>query len=277
MTVLTKETFTNAIRQLGISGSAVCIHSSMRSFQTEIECGIPGLIDAFLSEGCTIMVPTFSDQYETKPIPEYMPDRNGVLDYSFFFEQEYPETEPFTTASNEMTVEDMGIFNQMVLEQPDRIRGNHPLNSFTALGKEAEKLVSCQSPKEVYAPLRKLCEMNGFVLLMGTGLDSATAIHYAEQAAGRSPFIRWSKDENGTPIPVYAGSCSDGFENFRQILKPVSRQIQVGRSIWTCIKAADLVTLCREEIRRNPQITHCKDPDCDRCRDAIAGGPALIL
>ena len=37
--------------------------------------------------------------------------------------------------------------------------------------------------------LDSLYDMDGYVLLIGVGLTSATAIHYAEQRAGRKPII----------------------------------------------------------------------------------------
>lgn len=42
--------FIDAIRALGINGSEVCIHSSMKSFGVDIKCGIKGMIDAFLGQ-----------------------------------------------------------------------------------------------------------------------------------------------------------------------------------------------------------------------------------
>ena len=190
--------FTNAIKDLGINNSEVCIHSSMKSFGANIKCGIEGLIKAFLDQNCTIMVPTFSDIYEAKPIKKYMP----AGDYSYFYEKTYNDTEPFDITSKEITVEDMGIFAKYVLDDERSIRGNHPLHSFTALGKDAQKLVKCQTNKDVYAPFRQLYEDDGYILLIGVGLNSATVIHYAEQIAGRQPFIRWSYDKNKNVIPI---------------------------------------------------------------------------
>ena len=40
--------FLNAIKELGISGADVCIHASVKSFGAEINCGIKGIVQAFL-------------------------------------------------------------------------------------------------------------------------------------------------------------------------------------------------------------------------------------
>lgn len=267
--------FNEAIEKLGISGSEICIHSSMKSFCANINCGISGIIKSFIDHKCTIMVPTFSDIYEAKPINKYMPERNGAGDYSYFFEKKYYDIKPFDVTSKEISVEDMGIFSKYVLDDKQSIRGNHPLNSFTALGNNAEKLIHCQTHIDVYGPLRQLYEDDGYVLLIGVGLNSATIIHYAEQVAGRQPFVRWSYDENKNVIPVSAGGCSEGFEHFNGILNKFVRKCKVAASEWSCYKARDIVDVCSKCIIDNPNITHCGNKNCDRCNDAVLGGCVL--
>lgn len=41
---LDTQDFVNAIKALGISGSEICIHSSMKSFGADFKCGIKGMI-----------------------------------------------------------------------------------------------------------------------------------------------------------------------------------------------------------------------------------------
>ena len=272
---LDTQDFINAIKVLGISGSEVCIHSSMKSFGVDFKCGIEGIINAFLIEKCTIMVPTFSDVYEARPIKEYMPERNGAGNYSYFLEKIYTDIEPVDVISKEISVEDMGVFAKHVLSHEKCVRGNHPLNSFIALGYNAPKLVSCQTPKDVYAPLKQLCDDGGYVLLIGVGLSAATIIHYAEQVAGRTPFIRWAYNKEHNVIPVSAGGCSEGFEHFNNILNNFAKKVKVANSEWLCYKAADIVEVCAKYIKSNPNISHCNNKYCDRCNDAVCGGPVL--
>lgn len=274
-TEISKSEIVNAINTLGISGADVCIHSSMRSFGAPIKNGLKTLTDAFMERFCTIMVPTFSDIYEVRPTKQFMPEQNGAGDYSFFLEQSYAEIKPFDVTSKEISAGDMGAFPKFVLETEGSVRGNNPLNSFTALGANAKRLVARQSFKDVYAPLKQLCADDGYVLLMGVGLDKATIIHYAEQVAGRTPFVRWAYDENRKVVPVSAGSCSEGFRNLDGILDIYARKITVGSSRWVCYKAQEFVDVCSRAIRNMPNITHCDDKECDRCNDAIKGGPQL--
>ncbi|NML21524.1 AAC(3) family N-acetyltransferase [Pseudoflavitalea sp. G-6-1-2] len=248
----------------------------MRSFQTIVDGGPEMIMHAFLQTGCTILVPTFTYQFEAKPIPPYMPERNGAGDYRYFLSKKYDEPNSlFSTDGKEISVEEMGVFAKCVLDSNASLRGNHPLNSFTAVGPDAKRLTERQSPMDVYAPFRQLIEDNGRILLMGTGLDSATIIHYAEQLAGRQLFIRWAYDNNKQVMPVQTGGCSDGFNNIEKILQPIETKTIVGGSIWRSYDAGEMVKLCVKEIIRHPQITHCDNPDCERCNDAIAGGPII--
>lgn len=261
--------FTQAIRALHLSGKPVCIHASMRSFGQRAD----GLLDAFLQEGCTVLAPTFSDMFEAPPVPEYMPPQNGAGDYSYFFGKEYTDAGSYSPDRNDVTVEEMGVFPQLLLAHPARTRGNNFLNSFAAAGPLAHELTDGQTNRDVYAPLARLYQLDGCVLLMGVDLTSATAVHYAEQLAGRQPFIRWAKDACGNTVPVRAGGCSEGFEKFAPLLRPFETQITVGNSLWRCFRIRDLVDTCAAAFQKNPRIAHCGDPDCSRCNDAALGGP----
>ena len=259
----------DAIRQLGLPDKPVCIHASLRSFGQPVN----GLLDAFLDSNCTVLVPSFTDMFEAPPVPRWMPEQNGAGDYSYFYQKSYCNCGCYIPATNALTIEEIGTFPKLVLEHPDRVRGHHCLNSFTALGANAQVLVQAQTNQDVYAPLQKLYELDGYVLLIGTDLRTATAIHYAETLAGRKPFIRWARDTEGETIPVRAGGCSEGFERLAPLLVPYEQQVTVGRSLWRCWRVRDLVDVCVKAIQANPTITHCGDPDCDRCNDAVKGGP----
>lgn len=258
-----------AIENLGLVGKPVCVHASLRSFG----CRVEGLLETFLDAGCTVMAPAFSDVYEVPPVPELMPEQNGAGDYSYFWGKEYLDAGVYSPAVSQLTVEEMGAFPKLLLAHPDRIRGNNALNSFAAVGPLASELIAGQSNEDVYAPLQALYKLDGYVLLMGTDLCSATAIHYAEQLAGRAPFIRWAKGENGMTVPVRAGGCSDGFEKLSELLTAYEKQVSIGSSLWRCYRVRDIVDVCTDAFQNDPYVAHCDDPDCCRCNDAAKGGP----
>ena len=91
------------------------------------------------------------------------------------------------------------------------------MTSMAAVGNFAIELVSGQSADDVWEPFRILCEKDGMVLLMGVDLYRAIIIHYAEQLAGRAPFVRWANNADGVPSFCRTGGCSHGYGNFDDV------------------------------------------------------------
>jgi aminoglycoside 3-N-acetyltransferase len=120
-----------------------------------------------------------------------------------------------------------------------------------------------------------LVRLNGFMLLVGVELDKLTLLHLAEKEAGRRLFRRWANDPNGRAIAVEVGGCSAGFHNLEPALRSVIQVITVGQSVWKLLPAPQTLAHAIAAIRANPEITHCGDPTCERCNDAVAGGPLL--
>ncbi len=262
-----------AIDHLNIESRAVCIHSSLKSFGF-VEGGAKTIIDAFLDRGYTILVPTFSYDYCIYPPKNDRPLRNGC-DYANFYGATPNNDKIFTIYSNNITIESMGAIPYEVLKMHDRERGYNPINSFTSIGPMAKDLVVNQSATDVYAPLKKLYDICGYVILMGLDLTRMTAIHYAEERSGRNCFVRWANGLNGEPIRVSTGSCSRGFNNFEPILNKVEKRILVGKSLWRIFPMRETIDLAVNAIKENQMITYCGDPQCERCRDAVQGGPII--
>ena len=65
MTV-TEQEIRAALRTQRLSGQAVCVHSSLRSFG-HVDGGAHAVVMAFLGEGCTLLVPTFTSAFEVAP------------------------------------------------------------------------------------------------------------------------------------------------------------------------------------------------------------------
>lgn len=273
--MITKNDILKAIETLGLENSDICIHASLKSFKEHFESGISTITSAFLEKNCTIMMPVFSYDFIQKPIPAYMPKRNGITDYSVLLNANYNENKIFSCSSKELSEKDMGALSKFILNDSHSIRGNHPLNSFAALGNHASELVSSQTPTDVYAPFNALKMSDSYLLLMGTDLCSATLLHYAEQLAGRVPFIRWAKNPAGKTIPVSVGSCSLGFNNLYPHVKHLETRITIGQSVWCCYPVKAFLEAATAAIRHDPFITHCPNPNCERCSDSIAGGPIM--
>ena len=258
------------IESLGIDKTIVCIHSSMRSFKPRIEAST--IIQAFLDRDSTVLVPSFSYFHEVSPPADDRPQANGI-DY------DDSDINPVSTHSfyhqsdNDLSVRDMGSFPAALLTMKKRERGDHPLNSFAAIGDHAEDLVRGQTWEDVYSPLRKLVEADGYLLLMGTDLTSLTFIHYAEQVAGRNLFIRWARDREGAIQRVRVGSCSRAFNNLQLSIDHLRKDVQFRRSRCQLLPAKQTLDAFVSAIRSNPGITQCKDSMCLRCHSAVHGGP----
>lgn len=272
--MLSSAQLVQAIRSLGLEGACISLHASYKSLGGA-EGGPQAVLDAFLGLGCTLMMPAFSYKYQIRPPEDARFTRNGLDDKQGLDSPSCEESPVYDPSSNEVSAESMGCLSRFLLETPGRQRGSHPVNSFTAAGPHAQRLIAPQTPHDVYAPFQRLCALGGSVLLIGVGLDRATIIHAAEQAAGRKPFIRWAKSPSGEPMEARVGSCSAGFENFAPALQGIERRMTVGGSLWRCFPAQGMIEICAQAIKANPQITHCADAHCARCNDAIAGGPIV--
>lgn len=263
-----------AVHALGLAGRAVCVHSSLRSFG-RVEGGARTVIDALLGEGCTLMVPTFSSTaYEVWPDPADVVARNGAPGWRTRLSVK--DAGVYSPAVNDID-SDMGAIPVALLAIPERVRGDHPLDSFSAVGPLAQELVDAQSPTNVFAPLEALIAAGGTVVLMGVGLDRLTLLHMAEQRAGRAPFVRWAKSADGSIMRVLLGGCSDGFPRLAPALASVLVGRRVGDSRWSVLPAAETVAIAAESIRTNPEITHCANAECERCNDAVLGGPHGVV
>lgn len=258
-------------RVAGLSDKALCVHSSLRSFGY-VEGGAVTVIHGLLAVGCTVLVPTFSLAFSIPPPPDMRPRRNA-WDYDQPVLGLLGVGRRYSSGTNEMN-SGLGAIPTTVLNTAGRVRGNHPLNSFSAVGPLAHDLIDRQAPNEVYAPLARLAELGGYVVQMGVGLTSMTLLHLAEREAGRTLFRRWANDSDGTAMMVEVGSCSTGFDHFDPVLAPVEQRVTVGESLWRIFPADLALELAIRAIRADPTITHCGKAVC-RCNDAVLGGPIL--
>jgi aminoglycoside 3-N-acetyltransferase len=260
-----------AIRAVGMLNSIVCLHSSLKSFG-RLEGGADTLIQAFLDLGCTLVVPTFTYAAAVPPPEDRQIPQNG-WDDSVSFDLE--NVEAYDKNSKTVT-RDMGAIPARVLELEGRARGLHPLNSFAALGPLADQLIETQSLLNVYGPLKAAyAHPSAYLALIGVDLTKATPIHLAEEMAGRRLFRRWGRDVSGAQQEVAVGSCSEGFNNFAEVVREIETNITVGKSRWRVYPFKAFIDTVTAAIEQDPQITHCADPNCVRCNDAVRGGPLL--
>ncbi|MEZ4521984.1 MAG: AAC(3) family N-acetyltransferase [Thermomicrobiales bacterium] len=261
------------IEELRIGGSPVCIHSSLKSFGY-VEGGANAILDAFLDAGCTVVVPTFCYANEIPPPEHVRIERNG-WDEGRARSVSNHRAEPYDPSSMTMTTEDMGAIPAALLKREARVRGIHPIDSFSALGPLAEEIITTQTPTNVYGPLRAIGEHGGWVLLMGVELTRMTLLHTAEQDSGRELFHRWALDRHGQPIETRVGGCSEGFGNLEAAIGQLARETIVGESRWRAFPVMETLSTAAAAIQAEPGITHCGNPRCGTCPDAVLGGPII--
>jgi len=264
------------IDRLGLANRVIEIHVSLRSFPSVVG-GPMTLADAFLSAGCTLVVSTGAHEAFRVPAPrDDRPVRNG-LDYDLedalalrspppgltdVYDETRSETDPW-----------LGVTPAYVASRPDRVRCKRPVGNFCALGPRAQELIASEMAADVFGPLRALVACDGMVLLMGVTLTRMTFLHLAEVEAGRRPFVHWARGKDGRSIRYMGGKCSEGFDNLAAELAPYEVVTTVGASRWRLFSAADVLVVAASAIRRDPSITHCSNPTCVECEDAVAGGP----
>jgi len=270
---VSKRDILETIKYFELSHKPLCIHSSFRSFGG-VEGGPSTIISSFLEEGCTLLVPTFSYSFSAYPPNGNPYPRNGWWTDATSEMEKNREPMAFSPDSQDIDA-DMGIIPKFIVNGHRRVRGRHPLDSFSAIGPLASELVAGQDAMNIYAPLNMLLSLDGFIVLMGVGLDKLTFVHLAEQVAGRNLFRRWAWGENHKIVETQVGGCSDGFVHLEKFVSPLIRTKKIGLSTWKVLPVKATLEALVNAIRENPNITHCENPQCGRCNDAVMGGPIL--
>lgn len=269
MSIVTAQHVRSAAVALRLANRPIVAHVSMSSFG-HLEGGATTLLNVLLDLGCTVITPTFTSRYELSPAVVHRIEMNGM---TYNDPVTVTEDTPLYVATT--TESDLGAFSTLVASHPDRFRSWHPLNSFSAVGPLAQKLVSVKDNNDVYQPLRAACESGAYILLAGVGYEAFTLGHAAEETAGFTPFRRWALAANRHIESWAVGGCSEGFAQFAPILDPLGHHIQVGASQWTALHGGTAITALASELWANPQLSLCKNIECERCCDRKNGGPLI--
>jgi len=251
------------------------LHASLRSFAAPIAGGADTLLDVLLTRSRTVMVPAFTEPQFGLPPPATVtmrPGRNGI-DYTTLPPMPPPPEGAVYTIDCGLVNPGLGALPAVLVNRSGAVRGEHPLNSFAALGPLAGELIAAQSPTDVYSPIRELAAHAGLILLIGVGLNRMTALHLAEQQSGRRLLRRWARASNGQTSMFEVGSCSEGFFRLEAALRRYAHTAVVRGSTWRAYLAKETVDAATAAIRKDQAITHCPNNDCLLCRDSIAGGP----
>ena len=249
-------------------GVPVAVHTSLRSFGT-VTGGADTVIAALTQSFRTVMMPAFCWDSNAPPSSGDRPLRNGC-DYAFYEGWTRPPV-PYLVESARIEAA-MGTVSRVFLGWPGVRRSDHPWHSWAAWGHDAEALVADHPWSTTNLPLERLADLDGRVLLLGVALSACTALHVAEERAGRHPFIRWATSREGLVRRVRAAGCAKGFDALMPYCRHLFREVQVGPCRILAAPLASLIECAAALFRARPDIGQCS-PTCVRCRDAQLGGP----
>ena len=248
--------FANGFRQLNIpSHQPVLAHISNSVF-AEVKGGADTLLAALLATVDSLMVPTFT--FQTMVVPRTGPT-NNALDYREYTQDAsgeiFTETLPCHPA--------MGEFAEKARNHAQARRSSHPILSFSGVG--VDVALNDQTLSEPWAPIQKLNELQGWVLLVGCDQTVNYTIHLAEMISGRKQFIRWAlTEEKVVECPHFPG-CSRGFDAIDSLLQDSPRQILIGTTRVRAYSLQELIGQAVDILQKDPLTLLCSQKNCEYC------------
>lgn len=257
--MLTIADFRSALDSLELKNKPAIAHASLKSFG-ELSGGAEMVLDALLDYVSGLVMPAFT--YKTMVIPNVGPPNNGLA-----YGTKTDLNRMAVPFRHDMPTDRLiGALAETLRKRPKAMRTAHPLLSF--VGINVNSVLTTQTIYNPFAPIGKLADQNGWVLLLGVNHTSNTSIHYAEKLAGRHQFVRWAlMRKRIVECPGYPG-CSDGFETVRPELEEFTQRVSLGNSFIEAIPLNPLLQVVENMIKQNPLALLCQRDVCERC-DAV--------
>jgi len=248
-THVSKEDIKAGLRKLGLKqGDLLGVHSSLSSFGY-VEGGAEAVIDALfevVGERGAIVMPTHSaNLLEVQRTPEEI--AMGVA-WLYKILPYNPTETPCTT----------GLIPETFRKRKLVIRGSHPTHSIAALGFRANELAE---------GWHRLLEFDGYILLIGVGLNVCTAMHLAEKRVRFPEHIL----RRITPPKEFVEKYPEGewewdfgpYPDFARLEKPclergIMKTTKVGEATLRLVRLRELIDLYVEYLERNPDLFYGK-------------------
>ncbi len=254
--MLTYRELVNGLRSLGLDrGSRVLAHASLSGFEPVVG-GEEAVLGALLAASESLIMPAFT--LRTMVTPPLGPADNGMS-----YGGDNRAVEPFGPETPADAA--MGELVEMLRRRPEARRSAHPIYSF--VGVRADEYLEAQTLLDPLAPIARLAEDDGDVVLMGVDHRADVSLHYAEKIAGRKMFLRWALTHQGVVTCPNSPGCSDGFQAIEPHLRGVVRRTEIGGSVIEAIPVRDLLHVASAWLRQDVQALLCDRADCERCRD----------
>lgn len=257
--MLTFRDLVAGLKSLGINPKQpLIVHASLDSFGEEIRGGAQTLLGALLMTSDTIVVPTFT--YKTMLIPETGPENNGMTYGSGTALNRLAEFYRADMPADPL----MGILAETLRQHPQAQRSSHPILSFSGI--HAAEILQAQTLHEPLAPIQRLAQAHGWVLLIGVDHTVNTSIHFAERLAGRRQFVRWALTPSGIKECANFPGCSEGFNQADAELVPITKRVMIGKALIRAIPLRSMIDLLKQKIEAEPLALLCDRKDCERCQ-----------
>lgn len=245
-----------ALEEVGIGrGSHVLVHSSYKAFGGVVG-GPAAVVRALVWAAATVMTPATT--WDRNPSP-YIWDAAGDLPGNA-----YPRPDPVHVSvpfSPELPIDrEIGIIPETLRTVLPVKRSGHPLQSFVAHGERAVWLTS-GDPFDVDAPIRRLMDVGGDLLLIGVGHTRSTAVHVAEHLEGRRPFIRHALTETGV-VAAPTNGCSRAFDQLAPHVLPFERRTMCGDATLRAYDLQQYIAAARALLSADRAALLC---GCNRC------------
>jgi aminoglycoside N3'-acetyltransferase len=197
-----------------------------------------------------------------------------------------PDKEPIAFRPESPVSPEVGTIAETFRTLPGVLRSSHPSHSFASYGRHARDVLSTQRDNNPLGPIKKLNVLQGYVLLLGTQLRSATVCHLAEEMATYQFMHR------GSGLRINAAGfaervilenlpgCSVAFDRLEGRLDPEQvASTPLPDGIARKIPIRYLVRLASAALTEDPAIFICDRSNCESCemkRAAIAGMPVAL-
>ena len=258
MQVILKGEIIQKLKEVGLkSGDTVMVHTSLGKMGY-VCGGAQAVIEALMEvvgDSGTIMMPTQSwKNLDPETGVHWEADQK---DWQLIWDN-WPPYDKNLTPTNTM-----GAVAEMFRQVPGSVRSDHPARSVCAWGRYAEYLTKDHDLSNIFgdgSPVGRLYELDGKVLLIGTGYDKNTSLHLADARAeypGKHTYVEHSAvSEAGKRVwKAYETLFVDG-NDFEKIGEDYEKAyavpgVQIGNALVRLMYQRELVDFAVKWMEKN--------------------------
>ncbi len=261
------EELSDGFRRIGLgNGDVVMLHASLRSLGS-VEGGAGMVLHRLLGvigkEG-TLLMPAFTS---VTTHGNYHEDTTGNHTQPGCW-CEGNETRHLPFIAELQPDRRIGEIAHRLCSWPASRRSRHPSYSFIAVGKRGDECVREHPLMDPLLPIKKITRYNPLVLLIGVDLNSATAIHLAEERKTPSKMERQRAltitGKGQVWVDVLGIGCSNGFTKIRVHL-PKHEETSIGSAHVDLHPMKSLVDAAEGLLDGDPMALACSNDACLSC------------